>query len=268
LELLGRFPAGKPWHLVINFAGPHDPLDITARMKETVKDRQFPPPRDSTQLTPEVHNQIRQNYTAMVENIDRWVGIYIDELKRRGEFENTIFAFSSDHGEMLGDLNRWAKNVPYEASVCVPLTISGPGIKARKSDALVSIPDLAATFLDYANARPTSRMTARSLRPLLEGRTNGHRQYITSGLYDWRMVCDGRYKLVRGFDPRLPSPLRSRPDAPTGPLLLFDLQNDPCEKMDIAAANPKVVARLKKRLSQPEPASGLSTFVSRLWRKR
>lgn len=268
LELLRRVPAGKPWHLMINFAGPHDPLDVTARMKEAVKDRQFSPPQDSTQLTAEVHNQIRQNYTAMVENIDRWVGIYIDELKRRGEFENTIFVFSSDHGEMLGDHNRWAKNVPYEPSVCVPLIVSGPGIKPRHSNALVSVPDLAATFLDYARARPTSKMTAQSLRPLLEGRTNDHRQYVTSGLYDWRLVSDGRYKLIRGFDPRLPKPVRSQPENATDLLLLIDLQNDPGEKMNIAAANPKIVARLTKWLPRPGEASRLSILLSRLWGKK
>jgi len=254
LDLLHRFPAGKPWHLMVNFAGPHDPEDITARMKETVKDRVFPQPIDSTQLTPETHNKIRQNYTAMVENVDRWVGLYVDELKRRGELENTIFVFSSDHGEMLGDLNRWAKSVPYEASVCVPLIIAGPGIKPRQDSALVSVPDVAATFLDYAQAEPTTGMTARSLRAFLEGRTHVHRDHVTSGLYNWRLVSDGRYKLIRGFDPKRTSPGGSLPNGATGPLILYDLKSDPREETDIADSMPGVVARLAQWMPQPNPS--------------
>lgn len=253
LDLLHRFPAGKPWHLMVNFAGPHDPEDITARMKDAVKDRTFPQPINSTQLDPDTHNRIRQNYTAMVENIDRWVGIYIDELKRRGEFENTIFVFSSDHGEMLGDLNRWAKSVPYEASVCVPLIISGPGIKPAQSDVLVSVPDVAATFLDYAQAQPATGMTALSLRRLLEGKTATHRDHVTSGLYNWRLVSDGRYKLIRGFDPKLRSPGGSVPNGATAPLILFDLKDDPHEEKNIAEAEPQVVERLQKWMPQPSP---------------
>ncbi|MBC8652635.1 hypothetical protein GQR86_03910 [Providencia vermicola] len=85
--MIRRFPKDRPWHMVVNFAGPHDPEDITQRMEKTVRGRKFPQPFNSTQLDPEQHEAIRQNYTAMVENIDRWLGIYLDELKQRGDLK-------------------------------------------------------------------------------------------------------------------------------------------------------------------------------------
>jgi len=197
----------------------------------------------------------------MVENLDRWVGIFVEELKRRGEYENTIIVFSSDHGEMLGDHNRWAKNVPYEASIGVPLIVGGPGIKVRRSDALVSMIDIGATFVDYAGAERPDGMTARSFRPLLEGKTEKHRDYVSSGLFNWRMVADGRFKLVQGFDPKISQRGASVPKGTPLPTILFDLKLDPLETKNYAAAEPEVVERLAKLLPErnPDPEFG---FVS------
>lgn len=239
LDLLKRAPAGKPWHLAVNFTGPHEPMDITASMERGVRGRStrepFPQPFGNTEFGPEIHQTIAENYTAMVENVDRWVGLYIDELRRRGELDNTIVVFSSDHGEMLGQHNRWGKHVPYQASVGVPLIAAGPGIKANaESDALVSIMDLASTFLDYGGIARPAGMDSRSLRPLLEGRTRKHREVLYSGLQKWRMVWDGRYKYIEGFDGEAP--------------LLFDLDADPNEAKNLATIDAARAKRMQNAL--------------------
>jgi arylsulfatase len=234
----------------VNFAGPHDPEDITVAMEKKCRGRSYPPPNRNTQFSPEVHDAIRQNYTAMVENLDRWVGIYIQELSRRGELDNTIIVFSSDHGEMLGDHNRWRKSVPFEASVRVPLVVAGPGIrKGLRSNALVNHIDISATFLDFAGVPKAAGMTSQSLRPLLEGRTQAHREYVRSGLGGWRMVTDGRYKLVVGFDPDSKVgeiAKQRREDTRTTPPLLFDLRNDAQENQNLAGEQKDIVLRLSE----------------------
>jgi arylsulfatase A-like enzyme len=87
LDLLRTVPQGKPWHLWINFTGPHPPMDVTARMEKTVRGRDFPQPNRSTEYDAKTHIAIRQNYSAMIENIDRWMGVFLDEVKRRGELD-------------------------------------------------------------------------------------------------------------------------------------------------------------------------------------
>ena len=252
LELMKAFPKGKPWHLVVNFTGPHNPEDVTARMEKLVRDRDFPQPNRSAQFNPETHVAIRQNYTAMVENIDRWAGVFLDEVERRGELENTLVVYSSDHGEMLGDHNRWGKTLPYHASASVPMIVAGPGVgKGVVSDALVSHMDLAATYLDYAGVPRPADMDSRSMRPLLEGKTKAHREFVRSGLGSWRMIYDGRYKLVRGFDPSRITKEKSAPDTSSGelPPLLFDLETDALENINIAEKAPNHVTRLSKFLA-------------------
>ncbi len=244
LNLLRSVPKGKPWFLQVNFTGPHNPMDITVRMEKLVRGRSFPQPNRNTQFSPETHVAIRQNYTAMCENIDRWVGLYLKEIEARGETANTLVVFSSDHGEMLGDHNRWGKSVPFQPSVGVPLYAAGPGVKGGLvSDALVSIMDLTATFLDYAGAAPLKSTDSRSLRPLFEGRTRKHREFVRSGLNEWRAVWDGRYKLVTGFDPA-----QARKGGETAAPLLFDLEADPLENNNIASREPAQVKRLRELL--------------------
>ncbi len=236
LRLLHQSPPEKPWHLVVNFAGPHNPMDVTKTMQAWYRDVEFPQPNRNTQFTKEDHINIRRNYSAMVENIDFWLGVYIEELKRSGEYENTLIVYSSDHGEMLGDHDLWGKQKPYQPSASVPLVASGPDIaRGLVSDAPVTTVDLAATFLDYANLPIPDFMESRSMRNLWRGKQKKQRDIVRSGLKEWRLAFDGRYKLIAGY---------GETDRP----LLFDLQNDPNENHDISRKNPTAVNRLSEYL--------------------
>lgn len=255
LELMKQFPKGKPWYLAVNFASPHNPEDITLQMEKLARGRIFPQPNGGNTCSAESNVLIRENYTAMVENIDRWVGIYLNKLRERGELENTLVVFCSDHGEMLGDHNLWGKTVPYQPSVSVPLIIAGPAVrKLGSSDVLVNTIDLTATFLDYAGVPRPSNMDSLSLRPVLEGKTTSHRESVSSGLGPWRLVFDGRYKVIRGYDPeqrawmRQWDQLRFAPPA-AEPLLVFDLEADRFENVNLALKTGARVRTLSCALS-------------------
>ncbi|MGI8688796.1 MAG: sulfatase family protein [Thermomicrobiales bacterium] len=236
LRLLESFPTGRPWHLVVNFTGSHDPWDVTMAMQERMRDVAFPPPHANDQWDAATHQQIRRNYVAMIENIDRHVGRFLNVVRTRGEEHRTLVIYSSDHGEMLGDHNQWGKSTPYEQSVGIPLIVAGPNVRAhRVSDALVSLHDLTATMLDYADADPLPDMESRSLRLLLAASREDHRAYAVSALNDWRMISDERYKLIL-TDGAAP--------------IVFDRATDPKEDRNIAAQAPSVVDRLRYALAR------------------
>ncbi len=236
ISLLRGFPRDQPWHLVVNFAGPHDPMDVTERMRRRWKAVDFPAPIDSSEFDAQTHARIRQNYAAMIENIDTHVGRMLEIVDDRGEWDDTLVVYSSDHGEMLGDHDLWGKQTYYHPSVSVPMIIAGPGVREGiVSDALVSLHDLAATFIDYASARTLPDMDSLSLRPVLEGQRESHRAVVVSELDSWRMIFDGRYKLVLedGAQP-----------------LLFDLLEDPSELVNVAGSNGAEVERLTRALEK------------------
>jgi len=232
LRFLRKFPVNQPWHLVINFTGPHNPMDVTQRMHDDWDGVQFPMPIDNeqTEYSVEDHQRNRRNYAAMIENIDRQVGRFVDTVRERGELDNTLIVYSSDHGEMLGDHCRWGKSTWYTPSAGVPLIIAGPGVsQGVTADALVTLHDIPATFLGYDAAPPLPSMDAQTLQAVLGGTTDKHREHVLSGLREWRMVFDGRHKLVTGSGPSV---------------LLYDIRKDPLECSNIAPEQPAVTERL------------------------
>lgn len=253
LRLIREAPADRPWHLAVNFAGPHEPVDVTKRMDGLYRDVDFPLPNRSTEFTPDKHVEIRRNYAAMIENIDAWLGKLLEAVKERGELEDTLVVFSSDHGEMLGDHNLWMKRLPQQASVGIPLVIAGPGVQQGTSTAaLVSLMDLAATFLDFASVGIPGSMDSRSLRAVLDGSANSHREFLMSGLDPWRCVTDGRLKLIRGYAGGKAPPGGDHAVYPAGDSaaepMLFDIQEDPHENRNLAARFPSDVKRLTQEL--------------------
>ncbi|MFH1570341.1 MAG: sulfatase-like hydrolase/transferase, partial [Gemmatimonadota bacterium] len=139
MRFLHAFPAGRPWHLVVNFTGPHNPMDVTAAMRARWEDVDFPLPHASDDPDREALLRNRQNYAAMIENIDRHVGRFVEAVAARGEQDRTVVVYASDHGEMLGDHGRWGKSTWHNAAAGVPLIVSVPQAPGgRVSQALVS----------------------------------------------------------------------------------------------------------------------------------
>lgn len=237
LNLLRRAPAGKPWFLQVNFTGPHNPWDVTADMASWYRGAEFPPPVGANGVPRQANHAVRANYAAMIENIDRWVGRLLEAVRKRGEEEETLVVFSSDHGEMLGDHGRWGKLVPYHGSLAVPLVIAGPGVTPNRiHTGPATILDLPATFLDLAGAAPLRGGESRSLRPLLESAGERTRDHVFSALNGWRLVFDGRYKLIEGVG---------------ADTLLFDLHDDPAETRNRAQELVEDLRRLHSLLNHP-----------------
>ena len=88
--------------------------------------------------------------------VDEMVGSLLDELKDRGETDDTLVVFTSDNGFMLGEHGGVVgKDLPYPASTGIPLLVRWPGQfrAGRTSAKLVANIDVAATLLDAAGVR-------------------------------------------------------------------------------------------------------------------
>ena len=240
LEILRSIPQDMPWFMQVNFSGPHDPWDVTARMKQSVQDRQYPQAVGNTDQ--EKNQRIRQNYAAMIENIDRNIGILLEEVHRRGDWGNTIIIYSADHGEMMGDWDLYGKSVPWQGAIHIPLVIDAScrgGQIGQLNNSPVELQDLAATVLEYAGVDATPFRESMSLRPIIEGYKHAVRKIAISELLTaqkenplnaFTAVTDGRYKYVAYSD---------------GKSWLFDLAQDPLEQHDIQEEHPDVVRALK-----------------------
>lgn len=261
LMLLDRAPSGIPWYLEVNLQNPHHPWDITESMHALYRDPpvHFPQPTEPDgDVSPEEHEEVRRNYAAMLEHLDRCLGQFIARLEQRGELDNTLVVFSSDHGEMLGDYGLWQKIAPLQASIGVPFVVAGPEVAVRGvCGAPVTTVDLSATFLEVAGASPMNDVDSRSMKRYLAGETEAHREVVFSGLGAWRLAFDGRYKLILGYDPEKRrggkewepwevDPAEAEQLRLERPPILYDVQGS--ESRNIVEQHPDVVKRLAESM--------------------
>src|SRR5690606_6676716 len=88
-------------------------------------------------------------YYAMTANLDWNVGRILEVLDEAGLRDETIFVFTSDHGEMFGAQGRRAKNIFYEEAVRVPFLLRYPGRHepGQVTDVCLNTPDIMPTLL-------------------------------------------------------------------------------------------------------------------------
>ncbi|MCL4544985.1 MAG: sulfatase-like hydrolase/transferase [Chloroflexi bacterium] len=250
-ELLERFPDESPWHLFVSFVGPHDPWDPPTEYAEHFRRTPMPEPlADSLEGKPrwqhtkakkqsgataeEVAN-VRRQYTAALELIDRQIGQILAALDRRGQRDNTYIVYCSDHGEMLGDHGFFQKSIHYEAALRVPLIVAGPGITPGQTPALVELSDVHPTLLELAGIAPSPGLDARAFVPVLHDPLQEHRTDTVSQLLHCRSLRNNEWKLVENHN-----------DLPE----LYHLRDDPNELINLAPSHADVVARMHRRLVQ------------------
>lgn len=87
---------------------------------------------------------LKSRYYAEITYIDDCVGKILDAVEARGDADDTLICFFSDHGDHLGDHHAWQKESYFEQSCHVPFLVSWPAkLPANeKSDALVALTDL------------------------------------------------------------------------------------------------------------------------------
>jgi choline-sulfatase len=171
-------------------------------------------------------------YYAITTHADYQIGRILRALKKTGKADNTIIAFSADHGLAVGQHGLMGKQNQYDHSVRMPYVFTGPGIEAgRKIDAMVYLQSLFATTCDMARIETPATVQFPSLVPLLTGKKDKLYDSVY-GAYRklQRMARTERYKLIR-----YPH---------NGEVQLFDLQEDPWEMKDLAE-NPQYAQTVK-----------------------
>jgi lipoteichoic acid synthase len=157
-------------------------------------------------------------------------GVVRDGLRARGLDQKTIYVVVGDHGEAFRE---HPGNVAhalfiYEENVRVPFFIAAPGAmdRQRRAPQLASLIDLTPTTLALAGLAPPGAYEGRSLLAGAPPRVT--RFFTEQGVRRWGLR-DGRWKLIL--------------DADSDRAQLFDLQADPGERENRAAAQPERVRR-------------------------
>jgi N-acetylglucosamine-6-sulfatase len=168
--------------------------------------------------------------------MDGQVRRLVRELKRSGEWEDTVFMFTSDNGYYLGEhRKRTGKARAHEPSLRVPFLVTGPGMRARATryDPITTI-DVSASILDLAGAEPPRLPDGSSRVPTM---LEGDRGWVAPVIDEATFTGDS-YRRTPGFrGPRTSigirtarySYIRSR----TREVELYDLERDPLQMRNV-----------------------------------
>jgi arylsulfatase A-like enzyme len=270
VDFLRRRDPTKPFFLKASFVRPHPPFDPPEHYLRRYEQKPLPPVamgdwvphRENDRrglrasfgrgrVDPAQADRARRAYYALITHVDAQINRILLELKDQGLDDNTLILFVSDHGELLGDHELWAKAMPFDGSARVPFILRPPpawGLRGgRVCDDLVELRDVLPTFCEAAGAPVPASVEGRSVLPQIRGeRAPGWRADL-HGEHEFgdesnHWLTDGAEKYV-WFSAR-------------GEELLFDLRADPREEKNLAAVRPERVAFWRNRLIDELAARG------------
>jgi len=196
----------NPFFLTVSFVGPHEPYDPPPPYSNMYNHADMPlgysregeldclPEHvrklitdmgcehlDLTAVPEAKKREIAAHYYGNISLIDDWIGKIIDVLKKSGLYEDTIIAFTSDHGDYLGDHNLYYKGFFSCDSDCkIPLILKAPQITPGTiCDALVGNVNLMPTLLDCAGITIPDSVQGQSILPVLGGSSVGESEVMT-----------------------------------------------------------------------------------------
>ncbi|HSR10752.1 MAG TPA: sulfatase [Thermodesulfobacteriota bacterium] len=239
---------GSPFMLWLDCFDPHEPWDPPSPYNRMYTDPNYRgkdiihpiPGKVEGYLTPEELNHVKKLYAGKVSLCDRWVGFFLEEVRRMGLFEDTLIIYTSDHGEPFGEHGYIKKAEPglYDELVRIPLILRHPhGVGAGKRfDALVETPEIFSTILDFLKVGKPPRTHGESLLPLMSGQTAKIRDYAYMGYFKrtWR-VSDQEWSFVLSLE-------KGRANE------LYHLQADPEEKTNLAEKEKSKAMELELEL--------------------
>lgn len=265
---MARSSDDRPFFMQVSYTHPHEPYLCRKEFWDLYEDVEIPLP-DVPALPVTEHDphsvrllsdfgmlnvrfsdedirSARRAYYGSISYLDEMIGNLLDTLEAIGQTEKTAIIFTSDHGEMLGERGMWFKKHFYEPSLRVPLMMKIPGVAAKRVTTPASLVDLLPTFMGIAKGTgwtsEVEQLDGNDLTTFLDIEQPDRpvfAEYLaeatTAPIF---MIRRGHYKFISSAD---------------DPPLLFDLEDDPQERNNLAA--------------DPSYASFVSNFQSEVGQK-
>ena len=155
-------------------------------------------------------DQTIRDRMEMLLGVDASVGRLVDALEQRGQLDDTVIVFTSDHGYFYGEHGLNAeRRLAYEETARIPLIVRYPPLidAGATPEPLTLVIDLAPTMLELGGVTPRDTIQGRSLLPVFSGDA----------------VRTERYKYIRYTD------LEDMDE-------LYDLETDPYELTNLVDA--------------------------------
>jgi arylsulfatase A-like enzyme len=213
-----------------------------------------------------------RGYYSHVSAIDEGIGEVWDAVQNSGIADNTIFIFTSDHGDLMGAHGQRNKQQPYNESVKIPFLLSYPRLfseNGKTSDVLLNSPDIMPTLLSMCDLPIPKGVEGKDLSNILKGKKKDNIKASllscvqpfgqwdrAKGGKEYRGVYTKAYTYVKDLN---------------GPWLLFDNQKDPYQQnnlvgnLDSSKQQKHLEKQLNKLLKQTHDDFKPGSFYIKKW---
>jgi len=248
----------RPFFLLLTYNGPYGlgaVLNHPARNRfaETYANEFLPSfPRDGIHPWLKGNRKFVGDETAIrrvaaeTSGVDDGVGAIVSTLEQQGLTNDTLVVYTADQGWVGGQNGLWGMSdhtrptAAFDGMMHVPLIVRRPGhVAVGTSDNLVSGYDLMPTILGELGLEAPETLNAQSpgidISPILHGESIEGHDAVFFEMETTRVIRTPSWKYIH------------RPD---GPFELYDLDNDPNERVNLYGqpGHDERIASLRKRL--------------------
>jgi arylsulfatase len=245
---------GQPIFMWLHYLDPHDPYDPPESFRTRAGPWDvFPPhpsPADTTihktgnalTLTADETAYVRSLYEAEIRYVDEAFGKVLDTTFETGHGANAVVALSADHGEEFWDHGKWGHGHSLHNEVIrVPLIIAAPQLGPGKVTKPFSHIDLIPTFADLLDAGQD---------PIWQGQSQFAKMNESSGSSEQAVFTRATH-LVNPDEPlemAIAEPFKLIVGLESSTALLYNLQDDPNEQVNLAQQDEAAVSSLYRQL--------------------
>lgn len=242
----------RPFFLVLSWGPPHNPYDTAPEEYRRLYDP------EGIRLRPNVPassaGEARRDlggYYAHCTALDACLGRLLKTLDETGKASDTIFLFTSDHGDMLGSQGEWRKQRPWDEAIRVPFLLRYPpltGGASRTLSAPIDAPDIMPTLLGLCGLPVPATVEGRDFSGYIRGGPDPSGGAAVIACYhpfgEWERSAGGRE--YRGLRTERFTYVKTL----DGPWLLYDNQEDPYQMTNLIndPGRAGIRAELEERL--------------------
>lgn len=226
---------GERFFALIHYMDPHDPyfeIPYNGRAVARV---------DTPNPAPERAEELRKLYAANIEYMDGFLAKLFAALKEQGLYDDTVIAFTSDHGEEFHEHGGWWHGTTlYEEQIHVPLIIkpAGGSGNSRREATLARLTDVMPTLLAASGV---------AVPPAVQGRDLFGSSQAPTAVYAEEDHEGNVLESIRTAEWKLVVANEGNPRG-LAPVELYHLAADPGEKSNLAGEEPGRVAALRSDL--------------------
>lgn len=240
----------KPFALFLSWGPPHNPYQTAPeRYKKRYSADGVRLRGNVPESEAEASRRDLAGYYAHCAAMDDCIGDLLGTLRERGLEDDTVFVFTSDHGDMIGSQGQARKQRPWDESIMVPLLVRYPaafGKRGRVMDEPINAPDLMPTLLGLCGIDIPPSVEGRGYAEIIAGTEKLDDDAMLIACYtpfgEWTRKNGG--KEYRGVRTRRYTYVRDL----QGAWLLYDNQEDPYQQRNLC--NDSKHASLQARLDQ------------------